>query len=109
MDEIVDTWPDVQLVLFVVPRKDSLTYADVKRIADTEIGVMTQVLCAQTMQKAMKQASTMLNLLLKINVKVGGQNVSIPSKLRSPIMSEPVIVLGKFFEVSSLFSTDFRS
>jgi len=94
LDEIVETWPDVQLVLFIVPRKDSLTYADVKRIADTEIGVMTQVLCAQTMQKAMKQGSTMVNLLLKINTKVGGQNVSIPSKMRSPIMNEPVIVLG---------------
>lgn len=47
------------------------------------------------MQKAMKQGSTMLNLLLKINTKVGGQNVSIPSKMRSPIMNEPVIVLGQ--------------
>lgn len=86
--------PELQLVLIIVSRKDSLVYSEVKRIGDTEVGVMTQVLCQQTMQKAMKSASTMLNLLLKINTKVGGQNVSIPSKLRSPIMCEPVIVLG---------------
>ena len=68
----------------------------------------------------MKQAATMLNLLLKvsflvpktfisnftqfyfkfhqilfqINTKCGGQNLSIPSKFRSPVMSDPVIVLG---------------
>jgi len=46
------------------------------------------------MGKAIKSNSTMLNLLLKINTKCGGQNVSIPSKMRSPIMNEPVIVFG---------------
>lgn len=94
LEDMIHKIPELQLVLIIVPRKDSATYSEVKRIGDTEVGVMTQVLCQQTMQKAMKSSSTMLNLLLKINTKVGGQNVSIPSKMRSPIMNDPVIVLG---------------
>jgi len=94
LDDMIRKVPELQLVLIIVPRKDSITYSEVKRIGDTEVGVMTQVLCAQTMQKAMKSPSTMLNLLLKINTKVGGQNVSIPTRMRSPIMNDPVIVLG---------------
>jgi len=94
LNDMIHKIPELQLVLIIVPRKDSATYSEVKRIGDTEVGVMTQVLCQQTMQKAMKSPSTMLNLLMKINTKVGGQNVSIPSKMRSPIMNEPVIVLG---------------
>ena len=65
-----------------------------KRVGDTELGVMTQVLCGQTCTKALRNTATMLNLLMKINTKCGGQNVSIPTRIRSPIMSEPVIVLG---------------
>ena len=65
-----------------------------KRVGDTELGVMTQVLCGQTCTKALRNTATMLNLLMKINTKCGGQNVSIPTRVRSPIMSEPVIVLG---------------
>ena len=34
------------------------------------------------------------NARFQINTKCGGQNVSIPSKMRSPIMNEPVIVFG---------------
>jgi len=94
LHDMVQKIPEMQLVLIIVPRKDSATYSEIKRIGDTDVGVMTQVLCQQTMQKAMKSSSTMLNLLLKINTKVGGQNVSIPSKMRSPIMNDPVIVLG---------------
>jgi len=86
--------PELQLVLIIIPGKNSQIYSEVKRAGDTEVGVMTQVLCSQTMGKAIKSNSTMLNLLLKINTKCGGQNVSIPSKMRSPIMNEPVIVFG---------------
>jgi eukaryotic translation initiation factor 2C len=91
---MVQKIPELQLVMIIVSRKDSAIYSEVKRIGDTEVGIMTQVLCAPTMQKAMKSPSTMINILMKINTKVGGQNVSIPSRFRSPIMSEPVIVLG---------------
>ena len=74
--------------------KNAGYYSEVKRVGDTELGVMTQVLCGQTCTKALRNTATMLNLLMKINTKCGGQNVSIPTRIRSPIMSEPVIVLG---------------
>ena len=74
--------------------KNAGYYSEVKRVGDTELGVMTQVLCGQTCIKALRNTATMLNLLLKINTKCGGQNVSIPTRIRSPIMNEPVIVMG---------------
>jgi len=59
--------PELQLVLIIIPGKNSQIYSEVKRAGDTEVGVMTQVLCSQTMGKAIKSNSTMLNLLLKVN------------------------------------------
>lgn len=94
LNDMIGKIPELQLVLIIIPGKNSQIYSEVKRAGDTEVGVMTQVLCSQTMGKAIKSNSTMLNLLLKINTKCGGQNVSIPSKMRSPIMNEPVIVFG---------------
>lgn len=94
LNDLCKEIPEIQLVLFIAPGKNSQLYSEVKRAGDTEFGVMTQVLCAQTMIKALKSNSTMLNLLLKINTKCGGQNLSIPSKFRSPVMNDPVIVLG---------------
>ena len=82
--------PELQLVLIIIPGsfprlttflgirirpdlylgKNSQIYSEVKRAGDTEVGVMTQVLCSQTMGKAIKSNSTMLNLLLKVNLSL---------------------------------------
>ena len=43
LDDMIRKVPELQLVLIIVPRKDSITYSEVKRIGDTEVGVMTQV------------------------------------------------------------------
>ena len=43
--------PELQLVLIIVPRKDSITYSEVKRIGDTEVGVMTQVIIIELTTK----------------------------------------------------------
>lgn len=51
LDDMIRKMPELQLVLIIVSRKDSIVYSEVKRIGDTEVGVMTQVLCQQTMQK----------------------------------------------------------
>jgi len=94
LHSILNDAPNTQLVLIIVPGKNAGYYSEVKRVGDTELGVMTQVLCGQTCIKALRNTATMLNLLLKINTKCGGQNVSIPTRIRSPIMNEPVIVMG---------------
>lgn len=94
ISSLLNDAPDMQLILILVPGKNAGYYSEVKRVGDTELGVMTQVLCGQTCTKALRNTATMLNLLMKINTKCGGQNVSIPTRVRSPIMSEPVIVLG---------------
>ena len=107
LHSILNDAPNTQLVLIIVPGKIDIYeqrihssgknagyYSEVKRVGDTELGVMTQVLCGQTCIKALRNTATMLNLLLKINTKCGGQNVSIPTRIRSPIMNEPVIVMG---------------
>ena len=85
---LLEDTPEMQLILIIVPGKNAGYYSEVKRVGDTELGVMTQVMCGQTATKALRNTATMLNLLMKINTKCGGQNVSIPTRVRSPIMSE---------------------
>ena len=41
-----------------------------KRAGDTDVGIMTQVLVTNTMYKALKSTSTLINLLLKVKAEI---------------------------------------
>jgi len=67
------------------------TSGEVKRAGDNQIGMRTQCVVAGTLKKT--DPSTLTNLCLKINVKLGGTNSTTIS--RSPILTRrPVIVMG---------------
>ena len=85
--------PKVQLILVVLPGKTQI-YAEVKRIGDTVMGIATQCIQAKTIKKAGNQAQTFSNIVLKVNVKLGGINNILLPEIRPKVFKEPVIFLG---------------
>jgi len=84
-----------KLILCILPSRVNNTtpyYAEIKRIADTVIGVVTQCIQGRHITSPIK--SYCGNLSLKINVKLGGyNNFILPEQIRF-IMEEPTIVFG---------------
>ncbi|KAI4381366.1 hypothetical protein MLD38_007444 [Melastoma candidum] len=86
----------LQLLLCVMERKHC-GYADLKRIAETTIGVMTQCCLYSNLGKPNSQF--LANLSLKINAKVGGCTVALYNSLPGQIprllrYSQPVMFMG---------------
>lgn len=82
-----------QLLMFVVPRQDSKTYGEIKRVCDTVVDVPSQVLLSKHIKK--KNGQYCGNVMLKINVKLGGINSIIQrNKFSSFFMDCPAIIFG---------------
>eukprot|EP00850_Spirogloea_muscicola_P016065 SM000128S26198 [mRNA] locus=s128:42629:48102:- [translate_table: standard] len=88
----------LQLILCLLPTSNGSLYGDIKRILETEIGVVSQCCLEKHVGKMAKQY--MANVALKINVKVGGRN-AILSDTQSPqagrlriLTSAPTIIFG---------------
>ena len=87
---------NLQLLMCIMERKHK-GYADLKRIAETSIGVVSQCCLYQNLGKMSSQF--LANLALKINAKVGGCTVALYDSLSSQIPrllrpDEPVIFMG---------------
>ncbi|KAE8023197.1 hypothetical protein FH972_008926 [Carpinus fangiana] len=87
---------NLQLLVCIMERKHK-GYADLKRIAETSIGVVSQCCLYHNLSKLSSQF--LANLALKINAKVGGCTValfnSLPSQIPRLLKSdEPVIFMG---------------
>jgi len=85
---------DPQLLIVILPGNagSSSTYGEIKRYCETEVDVPTQCLAANKVKK--KQPAYIANVLLKINVKVGGTNWIIPRDNFKFFMSTPSIIFG---------------
>ncbi|XP_010258237.1 PREDICTED: protein argonaute 7-like isoform X2 [Nelumbo nucifera] len=86
----------LQLLICVMERKHK-GYADLKRIAETGIGVVTQCCLYPNLGKLNSQF--LANLALKINAKVGGCTVALYNSLPSQIPrlfgpDDPAIFMG---------------
>ncbi len=70
----------VKIALVIMPTRNSKVYAIVKQWGDVENGIATQCICYQTIKKSVDRKGgrvnpdTCYNLLLKMNVKMGGSN-----------------------------------
>ncbi|XP_010258604.1 PREDICTED: protein argonaute 7-like [Nelumbo nucifera] len=73
---------NLQLLICVMERKHK-GYADLKRIAETGVGVVTQCCLYPNLDKPSSQF--LANLALKINAKVGGCTVALYNSLSSQI------------------------
>ncbi|GAB4840062.1 Protein argonaute 7 [Ancistrocladus abbreviatus] len=86
----------LQLLLCLMEKKHK-GYADLKRIAETRVGVVSQCCLYSNIRKLSSQF--LANLALKINAKVGGCTVALYNSLPSQIPrllrpDEPVIFMG---------------
>ncbi|KAM0860384.1 hypothetical protein ACQ4PT_046574 [Festuca glaucescens] len=87
---------NLQLLICVMERRHR-GYADLKRIAETSIGVVTQ--CCLYPNLSSMTVQFVANLSLKINAKLGGCNVSLYNSLPCQIPrifsdEEPVMFMG---------------
>ncbi|KAL8249861.1 hypothetical protein R6Q59_006729 [Mikania micrantha] len=87
---------NLQLLICVMEKKHK-GYADLKRVSETSIGVMSQ--CCLYQNLARLSAQFLGNLALKINAKIGGCTVALHASLPAQIprvlaLDEPVMFLG---------------
>lgn len=87
---------NLQLLICVMERKHR-GYADLKRIAETSVGVVTQCCLYSNLSKLSFQFLS--NVALKINAKLGGCNVALYNSLPCQIPrifsdEEPVMFMG---------------
>ncbi|KAL3840550.1 hypothetical protein ACJIZ3_025141 [Penstemon smallii] len=90
------TFNNLQLLICVMEKKHK-GYGDLKRIAETSIGVVSQCCLYSNLGKLSSQF--LANLALKINAKVGGCTVALYNTLPSQMprlfkQDEPVIFMG---------------
>ncbi|KAJ3011116.1 hypothetical protein HKX48_007014 [Thoreauomyces humboldtii] len=81
-----------ELILIMLPTTGVTLYAEIKRIADTVIGIPTQCMQAKHITAAKKQYCA--NVCLKLNVKLGGMNCYLANKQLPFISDKPSIVFG---------------
>ncbi|XVE85807.1 hypothetical protein DITRI_Ditri17bG0121100 [Diplodiscus trichospermus] len=87
---------NLQLLICIMEKKHK-GYADLKRIAETSVGVVSQ--CCLYLNLGKLTSQFLANLALKINAKVGGCTVALYNSLPSQIPrllqpDEPVIFMG---------------
>nr|AZZ70070.1 argonaute 7 [Erythranthe lewisii] len=90
------SFENLQLLICVMERKHK-GYADLKRIAETSIGIVSQ--CCLYSNLEMMSSQFLANLALKINAKIGGCTVALYNTLPSQIprlfrQEDPVIFMG---------------
>ncbi|XP_021951101.2 protein argonaute-2 [Folsomia candida] len=86
------------LVVSIIPRKNSPLYSHIKQAAELHVGLLTQCVVGQNVTKG--QDATVQNILLKINSKLGGVNyaMQIPPDIevlnQIDIMRCPMLIMG---------------
>ncbi|WOK92830.1 protein argonaute 1B-like isoform X1 [Canna indica] len=86
---------DLDLLIAILPDNNGSLYGDLKRVCETDLGIVSQCCLTKHVFKMSKQY--MANVALKINVKVGGRNTVLADALkrRIPFVSDiPTIIFG---------------
>eukprot|EP00262_Sarcandra_glabra_P017248 TRINITY_DN5837_c0_g3_i1.p1 TRINITY_DN5837_c0_g3~~TRINITY_DN5837_c0_g3_i1.p1 ORF type:complete len:696 (-),score=80.34 TRINITY_DN5837_c0_g3_i1:231-2252(-) len=87
---------ELDLLVIILPDNNGSLYGDVKRICETDLGVVSQCCLTKHVFKSNKK-QYLANVALKINVKVGGRNTVLVDALsrRIPLVSDiPTIIFG---------------
>ncbi|XP_024310310.1 protein argonaute 18 isoform X1 [Brachypodium distachyon] len=84
----------IDLLLALLPDKNDSLYGDIKRICETDIGVMSQCCLRKNVLKSSPQFFA--NVAIKINAKCGGRNSVFANRQASlPVVSaKPTIIFG---------------
>ncbi|KAK1390581.1 Argonaute 10 [Heracleum sosnowskyi] len=86
---------DLELLLAILPDNNGSLYGDLKRICETDLGLISQCCLTKYVFKISKQY--LANVSLKINVKMGGRNTVLMDAIscRIPLVSDiPTIIFG---------------
>ncbi|GFP86048.1 protein argonaute 10 [Phtheirospermum japonicum] len=86
---------ELELLLAILPDNNGSLYGDLKRICETDLGMISQCCLTKHVFKINKQY--LANVSLKINVKMGGRNTVLLDALscRIPLVSDiPTIIFG---------------
>ncbi|XP_043692364.1 protein argonaute 10-like [Telopea speciosissima] len=86
---------ELELLLAILPDNNGSLYGDIKRICETDLGLISQCCLTKYVFKISKQY--LANVALKINVKMGGRNTVLLDaiKWRIPLVSDiPTIIFG---------------
>ncbi|KAK1326914.1 Protein argonaute 1A [Acorus calamus] len=85
----------LDLLIVILPDNNGSLYGDLKRICETDLGLVSQ--CCLTKHVFRMSKQYLANVALKINVKVGGRNTVLVDALsyRIPLVSDrPTIIFG---------------
>ncbi|PIA35484.1 hypothetical protein AQUCO_03500088v1 [Aquilegia coerulea] len=86
---------ELDLLIVILPDNNGPLYGELKRICETDLGLVSQCCLTKHVFKMSKQY--LANVALKINVKVGGRNTMLVDAIskRIPVVSdEPTIIFG---------------
>ncbi|CAI0400263.1 unnamed protein product [Linum tenue] len=86
---------ELDLLIVILPDNNGSLYGDLKRICETDLGLVSQCCLTKHVYKMSKQY--LANVALKINVKVGGRNTVLVDAIsrRIPLVSDrPTIIFG---------------
>ncbi|TYH03953.1 hypothetical protein ES288_A09G259800v1 [Gossypium darwinii] len=86
---------ELELLLAILPDNNGSLYGDLKRICETDLGLISQCCLTKHVFKISKQY--LANVALKINVKMGGRNTVLLDAIscRIPLVSDiPTIIFG---------------
>ncbi|KAL8188583.1 hypothetical protein R6Q57_029871 [Mikania cordata] len=86
---------ELDLLIVILPDNNGSLYGDLKRICETDLGIVSQCCLTKHVFKMSKQY--LANVALKINVKVGGRNTVLRDAIsrRIPNVSDvPTIIFG---------------
>lgn len=88
-------FPNLQIVFVVLADdgKCSPSYSPLKRAAEIGLGIVTQCVREETIIKKCN-AATIVNIVQKVNAKLGGVNSTIPPAVRTIIFKRPVMLMG---------------
>ncbi|KAK7328401.1 hypothetical protein VNO77_22506 [Canavalia gladiata] len=86
---------EIELLIAILPDNNGSLYGDLKRICETDLGLISQCCLTKHVFKINRQY--LANVALKINVKMGGRNTVLLDALswRIPLVSDiPTIIFG---------------
>ncbi|PSS33832.1 Protein argonaute like [Actinidia chinensis var. chinensis] len=86
---------ELELLFAILPDNNGSLYGDIKRICETDLGLISQCCLTKHVFKISKQY--LANVSLKINVKMGGRNTVLLDAIscRIPLVSDiPTIIFG---------------
>lgn len=90
LDELKGRYPDLKLVIVILPDNPTGVYGLVKRAAELDCGMITQCIRSKTVTRL--NGITIMNLLLKINTKLNGMNHRLTENNQLAIKEHTMIV-----------------